>query len=125
MKVHYLNILLFAVPLNILVINTHKKPSITPLRESVPKMINNLVDKATEAADIKAAQVSSETTAQLTTEKTGEIAATCMSYETTIIASIVAIVVIVLIMVIIYLILRYRRKKKMKKKLQYIKLLEE
>ncbi|ETW19854.1 hypothetical protein PFFVO_01240 [Plasmodium falciparum Vietnam Oak-Knoll (FVO)] len=29
MKVHYTNILLFAVPLNILV-NTHKKPSITP-----------------------------------------------------------------------------------------------
>ncbi|EUR67449.1 hypothetical protein PFBG_04129 [Plasmodium falciparum 7G8] len=29
MKVHYINILLFALPLNILV-NTHKKPSITP-----------------------------------------------------------------------------------------------
>ncbi|EUT86369.1 hypothetical protein PFAG_02239 [Plasmodium falciparum Santa Lucia] len=30
MKVHYINILLFAIPLNILVINTHKKLSITP-----------------------------------------------------------------------------------------------
>ncbi|KYN93012.1 rifin, partial [Plasmodium reichenowi] len=29
MKVHYINILLFALPLNILV-NNHKKPSITP-----------------------------------------------------------------------------------------------
>ncbi|ETW56874.1 hypothetical protein PFUGPA_01075, partial [Plasmodium falciparum Palo Alto/Uganda] len=30
MKVHYINILLFALPLNILVGSPHKKPSITP-----------------------------------------------------------------------------------------------
>ncbi|CDO64828.1 rifin [Plasmodium reichenowi] len=38
MKVHYINILLFALPLNILV-NTHKKPSITP--HYTPKIPTN------------------------------------------------------------------------------------
>ncbi|EUT86192.1 hypothetical protein PFAG_02651 [Plasmodium falciparum Santa Lucia] len=96
-----------------------------PARESVPKVINNLVDKATEAADIKAAQVRTITSSKIITEEEGVINTIYMSNQTAIIASIVAIVVIVLIMVIIYLILRYRRKKKMKKKLLYIKLLEE
>ncbi|KNG75946.1 rifin [Plasmodium falciparum IGH-CR14] len=66
-----------------------------------------------------------EATATFTTEKTGVVQSTYMSYQTPIIASVVAILIIVLVMIIIYLFLRYRRKKKMKKKLQYIKLLEE
>ncbi|CDO61520.1 rifin [Plasmodium reichenowi] len=85
----------------------------------------SIVAEAKGAAEAIKTEVTSAITAKLTTEKTGEIAATYMGYQSTIIASIVAIVVIVLIMVIIYLILRYRRKKKMKKKLQNIKLLEE
>ncbi|SCM18867.1 PIR protein, putative [Plasmodium sp.] len=38
MKVHYINILLFAVPLNILV-NTHKKPSITPCHIQTTRLL--------------------------------------------------------------------------------------
>ncbi|SOV83990.1 rifin PIR protein, putative [Plasmodium reichenowi] len=94
-------------------------------KDLVPKLLDGLADKAETTANIHAADVTSKTTAQLTTEKTGEIAAAYIGNQTIIIAAIIAIVVIVLIMVIIYLILRYRRKKKMKKKLQYIKLLEE
>ncbi|SOS81750.1 PIR protein, putative [Plasmodium sp.] len=96
-----------------------------PDRVAVPKVLNGFVAKAKTNANYEAANVSSKIAAEITKEKTSEIAATYASYEIAIIASIVAIVVIVLIMVIIYLILRYRRKKKMKKKLQYMKLLEE
>ncbi|KOB86531.1 hypothetical protein PFDG_02024 [Plasmodium falciparum Dd2] len=92
---------------------------------AVPKVLKGFVAKAETNANYEAAKVSSKIAAEITKEKTSEIAATYASYEIAIIASIVAIVVIVLIMAIIYLILRYRRKKKMKKKLQYIKLLEE
>ncbi|ETW46181.1 hypothetical protein PFMALIP_05753 [Plasmodium falciparum MaliPS096_E11] len=87
--------------------------------------VQSMVSKAKDVAEAKAAQVTSETTATLTAQKTSVVESTYMGYQGAIIASIVAIVVIVLILVIIYLILRYRRKKKMKKKLQYIKLLEE
>ncbi|SOV83917.1 rifin PIR protein, putative [Plasmodium reichenowi] len=109
-------------------IGTHKAIN-DPYGLPRPQAVSNALGKILDKAETTAANVTKTTTdnvtAQLTTEKTGEIAATCMSYEITIIASIVAIVVIVLIMVIIYLILRYRRNKKMKKKLQYIKLLKE
>nr|SPJ13458.1 rifin PIR protein,putative [Plasmodium sp. DRC-Itaito] len=91
----------------------------------VPKLLDGLSVDATQAADALAKETAKKVTADLTAQKTGEIAATYGAWKTTIIASVVAIVVIVLIMVIIYLILRHRRKKKMKKKLQYIKLLEE
>ncbi|ETW30789.1 hypothetical protein PFFCH_01770 [Plasmodium falciparum FCH/4] len=96
-----------------------------PGLEPVIKKLSGLAVKAEQAAAHVTNTTTEKVTAELTTEKTGEIAATYMGYQTTIIASIVAIVIIVLIMVIIYFILRYRRKKKMKKKLQYIKLLEE
>ncbi|KNG75494.1 rifin [Plasmodium falciparum IGH-CR14] len=96
-----------------------------PARDSVPKIINNLVDKATSSAEAEAAQVSSETSSKILTKQTDVINTIYMSNQTAIIASIIAIIIIVSIMVIIYLILRYRRKKKMKKKLLYIKLLEE
>ncbi|CDO61683.1 rifin [Plasmodium reichenowi] len=91
----------------------------------VPKMINELVSKATDTADALAKNTAKKVTADLTTENTNLINTIYGSWQTAIIASVIAIVVIVLIMVIIYKILRYRRKKKMKKKLQYIKLLEE
>ncbi|SOV76034.1 rifin PIR protein, putative [Plasmodium reichenowi] len=91
----------------------------------VPKMINGLVEKATQSADALAKDTAKKVTAEITTENTNLINTICVTWDTTIIASVVAIVVIVLIMVIIYKILRYRRKKKMKKKLQYIKFLEE
>ncbi|CDO61939.1 rifin, partial [Plasmodium reichenowi] len=91
----------------------------------IETVLNGIVEGAEKTAETEAAKVTSTTTTNIITEKTGEINATCAACHSTIIASIVAIVVIVLIMVIMYLILRYRRKKKMKKKLQYIKLLEE
>nr|SPJ13392.1 rifin PIR protein,putative [Plasmodium sp. DRC-Itaito] len=93
--------------------------------KSIEASAKNIVTQAQGAAEATKTEVTSATTAQITTEKTGEIAATYGAWKTTITASIIALVVIVLIMIIIYLILRYRRKKKMKKKLQYIKLLEE
>ncbi|SOS77985.1 rifin [Plasmodium sp. gorilla clade G1] len=84
-----------------------------------------VVSKSSNAA----AQATNATTQQVTTalieSNKNAIEATCVSYHTAIIASIVAILIIVLIMFVIYLILRYRRTKKMKKKLQYIKLLKE
>ncbi|EWC76590.1 surface antigen [Plasmodium falciparum UGT5.1] len=55
--------------------------------------------KAEQAAAHVTNTTTEKVTAELTTEKTGEIAATYMGYQTTIIASIFAIVVIVLIMV--------------------------
>ncbi|ETW20434.1 hypothetical protein PFFVO_00619, partial [Plasmodium falciparum Vietnam Oak-Knoll (FVO)] len=97
----------------------------TPAPTAIQKGLKGIFDNATKTAKAAELAESTKVTAELTNEKTGEIAATYMGYHSTIIASIVAILVIVLIMVIIYLILRYRRKKKMKKKLQYIKLLEE
>ncbi|ETW33205.1 hypothetical protein PFTANZ_06074, partial [Plasmodium falciparum Tanzania (2000708)] len=92
---------------------------------SIKEKVTEVVAKATNVAEATKSEVTSTTTATLTKQKTSEIAATYMGYQTTIIASIVAILIIVLVMVIIYLILRYRRKKKMKKKLQYIKLLKD
>ncbi|ETW45239.1 hypothetical protein PFNF135_00161 [Plasmodium falciparum NF135/5.C10] len=96
-----------------------------PGKGPIVQRLNGLAVKVKETAAHVTNTTTEKVTAELTTEKTGEIAATYMGYQTTIIAAVIAIVVIVLIMVIIYLILRYRRKKKMKKKLQYIKLLEE
>ncbi|SCM18794.1 PIR protein, putative [Plasmodium sp.] len=91
----------------------------------IPRMMKDIVYKATQAADVVAETTTKEATeAAIETSKKAIEAATT-TYYTPIITSMVAIVLIVLIMVIIYLILRYRRKKKMKKKLQYIKLLEE
>ncbi|SCM18898.1 PIR protein, putative [Plasmodium sp.] len=92
-----------------------------PDHTAVPKMLKEILKKATQAADAKGAKL----TAEITKKQTALIEAEFNSSITSIYASIIAIIVIVLIMVIIYLILRYRRKKKMKKKLQYIKLLEE
>ncbi|SPJ08689.1 rifin PIR protein,putative [Plasmodium sp. DRC-Itaito] len=89
------------------------------------KALKELVGKARQSATAKAVEVRNATTATIQTEQTDLINTIYVTWETTIIASVIAIVVIVLIMVIIYLILRRRRKKKMKKKLQYIKLLEE
>ncbi|SOV76023.1 rifin PIR protein, putative [Plasmodium reichenowi] len=100
-------------------------PRPPPGIEPIVQRLNGLAVKAKGTADFEAAKVTSTTTTNIITEKTGVINTVYGSWETTIIASVVALVVIVLIMVIIYLILRYRRKKKMKKKLQYIKLLEE
>ncbi|SCM18784.1 PIR protein, putative [Plasmodium sp.] len=96
-----------------------------PGTNPIVQQLKGLAVKVKKTADYVTKTTTEKVTDELTIEKTGEIAATYMGYQTTIIASIVAIVIIVLIMVIIYLILRYRRKKKMKKKLQYIKLLEE
>ncbi|SOS81629.1 PIR protein, putative [Plasmodium sp.] len=93
--------------------------------EGITKSVKKILAEATNLAESTKANMTSTTTATLTKQKTSEIAATYVGYQTTIIASIVAILVIVLVMVIIYLILRHRRKKKMKKKLQYIKLLKE
>ncbi|CDO61654.1 rifin [Plasmodium reichenowi] len=104
---------------------TKSDPQPPPGIEPIVQRLNGLSVKAKGTADFEAAKVTSTTTTNIITEKTGVINTVYGSWETTIIASVVAIVVIVLIMVIIYLILRYRRKKKMKKKLQYIKLLEE
>ncbi|ETW33222.1 hypothetical protein PFTANZ_06057 [Plasmodium falciparum Tanzania (2000708)] len=87
--------------------------------------VTKFVGKATEAADIKAAQVRTITSSRIITKGNALIEAGFDSSTTSIYASIIVILIIVLIMVIIYLILRYRRKKKIKKKLQYIKLLEE
>ncbi|SOS78645.1 PIR protein, putative [Plasmodium sp. gorilla clade G1] len=97
----------------------------TPAGELVPKLLEQVANKADLTAKEVAKNIGKDVAASITKEKTSEIAATYASWETTIIAAVVAIVVIVLVMIIIYLILRYRRKKKMKKKLQYIKLLEE
>ncbi|ETW63473.1 hypothetical protein PFMC_00635 [Plasmodium falciparum CAMP/Malaysia] len=97
----------------------------TPDTTAIRQGLEGILGEATKTAKAAELAESTKVTAELTNEKTGEIAATYMGYHSTIIASIIAIVIIVLIMVIIYLILRYRRKKKMKKKLQYIKLLEE
>ncbi|ETW44903.1 hypothetical protein PFNF135_00678 [Plasmodium falciparum NF135/5.C10] len=91
----------------------------------IKEKVKEAVAGAEQAAEAKAAQVSSETSSKIITEQKGVINTIYMSNQTAIIASIIAIIIIVLIMVIIYLILRYRRKRKMKKKLQYIKLLEE
>ncbi|CDO62049.1 rifin [Plasmodium reichenowi] len=91
----------------------------------IQQMMKVIVGKAEQAADIKAAQVSSATSSKIIAKQTALIEGGFNSTITSINAAIIAIVVIVLIMVIIYLILHYRRKKKMKKKLQYIKLLEE
>ncbi|KNG75834.1 rifin [Plasmodium falciparum IGH-CR14] len=96
-----------------------------PASVSVPKVIKNLVGKATEADELIAAQVSSETSSRIITKGNALIEAGFDSSTTSIYASIIVILIIVLIMVIIYLILRYRRKKKMKKKLQYIKLINQ
>ncbi|KNG75469.1 rifin [Plasmodium falciparum IGH-CR14] len=96
-----------------------------PAQYAIRNLLNGIAEEATQAADATAEAKSTTVAAEITKEKTSEIAATYASWETTIIAAVVAIVVIVLIMLIIYLILRYRRKKKMMKKLQYIKLLEE
>ncbi|SOV78737.1 rifin PIR protein, putative [Plasmodium reichenowi] len=96
-----------------------------PDGDAVRKMLNGILEKATQAADAAAEAARESATAEITKEQTGVINTLFMSKQTAIIASVIAIVIIVLIMLIIYLILRYRRKKKMKKKLQYIKLLEE
>ncbi|SOS81729.1 PIR protein, putative [Plasmodium sp.] len=108
-------------------LGTHASNLKTPYSTEyiVKGKIKGLLYKATQGAEAEAADVSSKIATELTAQETNVINTTYMSYEITIIASIIAVVVIVLIMVIIYLILRYRRKKKMKKKLQYIKLLEE
>ncbi|ETW45889.1 hypothetical protein PFMALIP_06045, partial [Plasmodium falciparum MaliPS096_E11] len=95
------------------------------LQGSIQKDVEQIVAEATEAANIKAAEVTTTKTLAVETAQKGAIEAASMQLYTTIAYSILAILIIVLIMVIIYLILRYRRKKKMKKKLQYIKLLEE
>nr|SPJ13301.1 rifin PIR protein,putative [Plasmodium sp. DRC-Itaito] len=92
---------------------------------TVRKVLVPGLEKATQSATAKAVQVRTATTATIQTEQTDLINTICVTWDTTIIASVVAIVAIILIMLIIYLILRRRRKKKMKKKLQYIKLLEE
>ncbi|ETW38862.1 hypothetical protein PFTANZ_00440, partial [Plasmodium falciparum Tanzania (2000708)] len=97
----------------------------TPAYNAIPNKLDLLLEKATQTAEAKAANVRTTISSKIITEETDVINTIYMSNQTAIIASIVAIVIIVLIMVIIYLILRYRRKKKMKKKLQYIKLLEE
>ncbi|SOS76403.1 rifin [Plasmodium sp. gorilla clade G1] len=107
-----------------------KVPEIVPgeyvsYKDVISTAVKEIVADAQSAATAKALDVTSTTTATLTTKKTGLVEATYMGYQTTIIVSIVAILVIVLVMIIIYLILRYRRKKKMKKKFQYIKLLKE
>ncbi|ETW49759.1 hypothetical protein PFMALIP_02293 [Plasmodium falciparum MaliPS096_E11] len=94
-------------------------------KTEITKGVIQLVGKAKDAANFKAAQVSSETSSNIITKQTTLIEAVFDSSTTSIYASIIVILIIVLIMIIIYLILRYRRKKKMKKKLQYIKLLEE
>ncbi|ETW44908.1 hypothetical protein PFNF135_00683 [Plasmodium falciparum NF135/5.C10] len=96
-----------------------------PTKDGIKKGVTEVVGKATQTAEAKAAQVSSETSSKILTKQTDVINTIYMSNQTAIIASIIAIIIIVSIMVIIYLILRYRRKKKMKKKLLYIKLLEE
>ncbi|CDO61682.1 rifin [Plasmodium reichenowi] len=83
------------------------------VEDFVKGALRTIVEKAPQAAEEKAVEV------------TANYASTTSSLSTGITASILAIEVIVLIMMIIYWILRYRRKKKMKKKLQYIKLLEE
>ncbi|ETW28805.1 hypothetical protein PFFCH_03780 [Plasmodium falciparum FCH/4] len=96
-----------------------------PTQIGIKKGVTEVVGKATQTAEAKAAQVSSETSSNIITKQTALIEAVFDSSTTSIYASIIVILIIVLIMIIIYLILRYRRKKKMKKKLQYIKLLEE
>ncbi|ETW27000.1 hypothetical protein PFFCH_05576 [Plasmodium falciparum FCH/4] len=92
---------------------------------AVAQKLKGIVAEATEAANIKAAEVTTSKTLAIKEAQEKAIEAASTHLYTTIAYSILAILIIVLIMVIIYLILRYRRKKKMKKKLQYIKLLEE
>ncbi|SCM18808.1 PIR protein, putative [Plasmodium sp.] len=92
---------------------------------AIAEKLNGIVTKAKIAAEATKDKVTLSKTVEFEAAKRGIIDATCSSYHTAIISSILAILIIVLIMVIIYLILRYRRKKKMNKKFQYIKLLKE
>ncbi|KNC37556.1 rifin [Plasmodium falciparum RAJ116] len=94
---------------------TSGKPPVDQ-KTAITKGVTEVVGKATQTAEAKAAQVSSETSSKILTKQTDVINTIYMSNQTAIIASIIAIIIIVSIMVIIYLILRYRRKKKMKKK---------
>ncbi|ETW32983.1 hypothetical protein PFTANZ_06298, partial [Plasmodium falciparum Tanzania (2000708)] len=91
----------------------------------VETTVKEIVAKATTHAEEAVEKAIEEATATLTKQKTSEIAATCMGYQTAIIASVCALLIIALVMIIIYLVLRYRRKKKMNKKAQYTKLLNQ
>ncbi|SOV80418.1 rifin PIR protein, putative [Plasmodium reichenowi] len=96
-----------------------------PGENPIPKVLNNLVEQAEQAAAEVTKTATKEATKAAIDTSTKAIDAAGYNLYSSIGYSVLAILIIVLIMVIIYLILRYRRKKKMKKKLQYIKLLEE
>ncbi|ETW44309.1 hypothetical protein PFNF135_01341 [Plasmodium falciparum NF135/5.C10] len=112
----------FEIKFGIFLENGNKGP---PSNYTIPKVLEQLAEKAKTTAKGFAETESTKVAAEIAQQQTAVINATYSSWQIAITASVIAIVVIVLIMVIIYLILRYRRKKKMKKKLQYIKLLEE